>query len=65
MVVSKKKIPSMGEVWVFSGTTQLNLVLFLGYVGSGTTEPGGWGGFSPPLLRRMTFFVFVFVFYPG
>ena len=44
MVVSKKKIPSMGEVWVFSGTTQLNLVLFLGYVGSGTAEPGGLGG---------------------
>jgi len=21
---------------------------------------GGWGGFSPPLLRRMTFFLFLF-----
>ena len=44
MVVSKKKIPSMGEVWVFSGTTQLNLVLFLGYVSSGTAERGGLRG---------------------
>lgn len=32
VVVSKKKVPSMGKVWIFSGTTQLTFGLFLDYV---------------------------------